>query len=250
MWTISVAIWNGSDGLEGKGGEDIEGKQTKLKKNKVGKQVKLRKNKLEREQSLEAGAESKVEIKVTKENTENIEGCLPEIRSCVPRRNQIRWFDHIWDVKYPLTIYEMWNTPEIPLDHIWDVKYPLNTLWPYLRCETPLKYPLIIYEMWNTSQNIWDVKYPSKYLKCEIPLLIKWLNYMLFGYWHHCHRRSGFVQEGRKRRSSCWMMHQLWKRQLCRSLLCESKAPERAAVSKSSPSLRLRFSKFENKMEN
>ena len=84
---MTGAIWNGRDGLERRGGEGIEGKQATLKKNIVGKQVKLWKNKLEREQSLKAGAESKVEIKVTKENRENIEGCLPEIRSCVPRRN-------------------------------------------------------------------------------------------------------------------------------------------------------------------
>ena len=81
---MTGAIWNGRDGLERRGGEGIEGKQATLKKNIVGKQVKLWKNKLEREQSLKAGAESKVEIKVTKENRENIEGCLPEIRSCVP----------------------------------------------------------------------------------------------------------------------------------------------------------------------
>ena len=87
---MTSAIWNGRDGLERRGGEGKEGKQATLKKNIVGKQVKLWKNKLEREQSLKAGAESKVEIKVTKENTENIEGCLPEIRSCMPRSNQIR----------------------------------------------------------------------------------------------------------------------------------------------------------------
>ena len=60
----------------------------------------------------------------------------------------------------------MWNTPQ----NIWDVKYPSK----YMRCELPLK----TYEMWDTPQNIWDVKYPY------------WLNYMLFGYWHHWHRGS------------------------------------------------------------
>ena len=87
---MTGAIWNGRDGLERRGGEGKEGKQATLKKNIVGKQVKLWKNKLEREQSLKAGAESKVEIKVTNENRENIEGCLPAIRGCVPRRNLIR----------------------------------------------------------------------------------------------------------------------------------------------------------------
>ena len=62
-----------------------------------------------------------------------------------------------------LTIYEMWNTPQ----NIWDVKYPSE----YMRCEIPLR----IYEMWNTPQNIWGMKYPSKYLRCEIPLLSDWI---------------------------------------------------------------------------
>ena len=82
---MTGAIWIGRDGLERRGGEGKEGKQATLKKNIVGKQVKLWKNKLEREQSLKTGAESKVEIKVTNENRENIEGCLPAIRSCVPK---------------------------------------------------------------------------------------------------------------------------------------------------------------------
>ena len=80
----------GVEAIRGAGGEGKEGKQATLKKNIVGKQVKLWKNKLEREQSSKAGAESKVEIKVTNENRENIEVCLPAIRGCVPRRNLIR----------------------------------------------------------------------------------------------------------------------------------------------------------------